>query len=477
MEAAQVEGLLAALLCAAIGSIFAAADAALGELTTGHIAALLDQTEGAAHSAIERYHKDPAGRRSRWLVGRVVFTALAAVLVASALAAHVPRWAVEPVGALGALLTYGTIAEVATTVARTRAEAFARRFLPFVRPFELIITPLAAPLGLLGRTVVRLLPAPPPDAKVVETEVEWAVSEGQKTGSIAQEPAEMIRNVLEMKDLVARDVLVPRTQVCAIEVETPLQEVLRVVSTEGHSRFPVYREKIDNIVGLLYAKDLFRVLGEGKVATTRLRDLVRGPVNFVPELQGVSSVLREMRAQRLHMAIVIDEFGGVSGIVTLEDILEVIVGDIRDEYDTEEAPIQDLGNGHLLADASVSVHDLSAYLGAEIPDGDYESLGGLLTHQAGRVPPVGSSIDAYGLSFLVREADEKRIVKVEIIRSAVPAEGEEAEATALEESPSRPSGAERLAQSVGSTPAPAAGDTRAPAELENEDHKAADLAG
>src|SRR4051812_2382543 len=227
MEAVQVEGLLAALVCAAIGSIFAAADAALGELTSGHIAALVEQTTGAARTAIERYHNNPEGKRSGWLVGRVVFTALAAVLVASALAAHVPRWAVEPVGALGALLTYGTIAEVATTMARSRAEAFARRFLPFVRPFEVLILPLAAPLALLGRAVTRFLPAPPPDAKVVETEVEWVVSEGQKAGSIAQEPAEMIRNVLEMKDLVARDVLVPRTQVCAIEVETPLQEVLR----------------------------------------------------------------------------------------------------------------------------------------------------------------------------------------------------------------------------------------------------------
>jgi CBS domain containing-hemolysin-like protein len=290
-----------------------------------------------------------------------------------------------------------------------------------LRPLELLVLPFASPLSILGRMASRWLgPESPPDAKVTETEVQWVVAEGQKHGSLGPEPAEMIRNVLELKDLVARDVMVPRTSVCAIEIDTPLAEVLRFVSSEGHSRFPVYRDKVDNIVGLLYAKDLFRLLKDDKTQSTPLGDLMRAQVNFVPETQGVSSVLREMRARRLHMAIVIDEFGGVSGIVTLEDILEIIVGDIRDEYDTEEAPIQDLGEGRLLADAAVSVSDLSAYLGAEFPDSsDYESLGGMLLHQAGKVPEVGAVIEAFGLSFVVRDGDEKRIIRVEIIRHAL----------------------------------------------------------
>jgi len=132
-----------------------------------------------------------------------------------------------------------------------------------------------------------------------------------------------------------------------------------------------------------------------------------------------------MRARRLHMAVVIDEFGGFSGIVTLEDILEVIVGDIRDEYDTEDAPIQDLGEGRFLADAAVSVTELSSFLGIDLPESpDYESLGGLLTHQAGRVPAQGSHMDAFGLSFVVRDADEKRIAKVEIVRPGPSASGD-----------------------------------------------------
>ena len=412
------EGLAGAVICATIGSVFAAVDAALSSLNPARVSALHDESKGLAKSGLGRYLANPSAQQSRWLAGRVVCMSLAAVLIAEALSPFVAHWALAPLGALGALVTYGTFAEIGITLARSRADAFAVRVLPFLRPFELLVLPLAKPLSALGRGVARWIgPDAPRDSRLTDTEVEWVVAEGQKHGSLGQEPAEMIRNVLELKDLVARDVMVPRTRVCAIEVSTPLPEVLRFVASEGHSRFPVYRDQVDNVVGLLYAKDLFRLLKDDKLQATPLGDIVRAPVNFVPEMQGVSSVLREMRGRRLHMAVVIDEFGGVSGIVTLEDILEVIVGEIRDEYDTEEAPIQDLGDGRLLADAAVSVHDLSAYLGAQIPEnGDYESLGGLLIQRAGKVPAVGARIEAFDLSFIVRDADEKRISKVEIIR-------------------------------------------------------------
>jgi putative hemolysin len=411
------QSLAGALGCAAVGSIFATMDAALSSLSPGRLSALHEQSTGASKTALDRYQRRPDRQHARWLVGRVVFMALASVLIAEAVAPFVPSWSVALLGALGAVATYGTLAEIGINLARRRADDFTLRVLPFVGVLELIVLPLAAPIAVLGRWAARLVAAePPPDARLTETEVEWVVAEGQKHGSLGREPAEMIRNVLELKDLVVRDVMVPRTRVSAIEVSRPIPEVLKIVASEGHSRFPVYRDNVDNIVGLLYAKDLFRLLKDVRLQSRPLVDLVRAPVNFVPETQGVSSVLREMRSRRLHMAVVIDEFGGVSGIVTLEDILEVIVGEIRDEYDTEEAPIQDLGDGRLLVDAAVSVDDLSAYLGAKIPEGDYESLGGLLVHRAGRVPAIGTQIEAFDFCFIVREADEKRIIKVEIVR-------------------------------------------------------------
>jgi CBS domain containing-hemolysin-like protein len=204
-----------------------------------------------------------------------------------------------------------------------------------------------------------------------------------------------------------------------IEAATPLAQVLEHVTKDGHSRYPVYKESLDNVVGLLYVKDLFAIVSAGTIDAKKLDDLIRKPVLFVAETQPALSVLREMRGRRLHLAIVSDEFGGTGGLVTLEDIIEEIVGEIRDEYDTEEAaPIQKLAEGRFVADAAIAIGDLEMHLGQKLPeDGDFESLGGLIVHRAGRVPEVGATLTLDGYELIVREADEKRVVKVEIVRA------------------------------------------------------------
>jgi CBS domain containing-hemolysin-like protein len=253
------------------------------------------------------------------------------------------------------------------------------------------------------------------DARVTETEVEWAVSEGERAGAIANEPAEMIRKVLDFKDLTAREVMVPRRHVLGVELNTPLSEVVSFVSAEKHSRYPVFRDSIDNVVGLLYAKDLFVVMRDGRLGTTKLADILRSPVMFVSEHQTAAKILQDMRSRRLHMAIVSDEFGGTAGIITLEDVIEEIVGDIRDEHDLE-SPIQPIGDGRVVADGSVPLAELAQALGKTFPDdGEFESLGGLIVSRAGRVPKVGATVQVGGLKLIVREADERRVVKVEIV--------------------------------------------------------------
>lgn len=358
---------------------------------------------------------------SRWLVARVLSIACAAVLIAHTTRESLGPTAAAVVAILGAVASYATFAEILNTVARKRPGTIGRLALRFLQPLEWAMAPIAIPLATLGRLVDRHVSpeAEASDARMTENEVEWLVARGEEAGALEKEPATMIRNVLDFQNLTAKDVMIPRRRVASIDVTMPLPDVLEHVVKDGHSRYPVYRESLDNVVGLLYVKDLFEVVRAKKLTQAKLESLLRKPVLFIAESQAAVSVLREMRGRRLHLAIVSDEFGGTSGIVTLEDIIEEIVGEIQDEYDTDDiAPIQKVGEGRFVADAAIPIGDLETYIGEKLPEeGHFESLGGFIVHRAGRVPEVGATVALDGYQLIVREADETHVVKVEIVRA------------------------------------------------------------
>ncbi len=401
-----------------IGSLFAGADTAVTSLSAPHLGALIEQATGVTRKAYERIQAQEAKLHSRYLVGRIASTAVTAVCLDFFFQ---PLFGERSVyAAFGATLVINAfLFEVVTALARKHADGVAPLAARYFLPIELLMLPLAAPLGWLGDRLGRKKEGEQPqDPKVTEAEVEALVEEGERSGLFGREPAEMIRNVLEFADRSAKDVMIPRSSVEGIEISTPLEKVLEIVSQSGHSRYPVYREQIDNITGLLYAKDLFKVLEEHRLKNTDLKEIIRHPANFVAESQPLATLLKEMRGRRQHLAIVVDEFGSVSGIVTLEDVLEEIVGDIRDEHDeSDETTIQDLGDGRVLVDAAVTMRELAAYLGTEIEaDEAYDSLGGMLTHHLGTIPEAGAAVSKFGLHFIVREADDTHVQKVEIIR-------------------------------------------------------------
>jgi CBS domain containing-hemolysin-like protein len=403
-----------------IGSLFAASDAALTEIPEGRMQALSADPRGAG-AAFRRFTDDPLRLLSRWLVGRVVALSAASVLLCDAARLlGLDRFAI-PVAVLGAVLTYGTFTEIFSTLARRRPERVGALGLVFLRPLEWLVAPLADPLSVLGQAVRRRVPkSRPTDARIAESEVEWVVSEGEKAGAIANEPAEMIRKVLDFKDLTVSDVMVPRRHVRGIEAATPLAEVVAVVASQKHSRYPVFRENLDNVVSLLYAKDLFAVVRDGRLGAADLAEVARTPVLFVSQNEAAAKVLHDMRSRRLHVAIVSDEFGGTSGLVTLEDIVQEIVGDIRAERGVD-AMIHAIGDGRVVADASVHLDELARALGKPFPDdGEFESLGGLIVSRAGLVPKVGATLQVGGLKLIVREADATRVVKVEIVPDRAP---------------------------------------------------------
>lgn len=414
-------GLIVALLPAAFAAVFAAASWAIGALSVARRAALRETLEGGKRAALDRYLESGVAIESRWLVIRSLGTTVSALLVLRELPPTWGSWLV-PAAAFIAVVAYAVPSEILRALSGRDPERWAPLLLQVLRPVELLAAPLSAPIlwvsRVLGRFLVqRSTPAP----GVTETEVELIVNEGELNGSLGREQSEMIRNVLDFGDVTAGQVMVPRTQVAALPIDMPLEEAVRHIAEGAHSRYPVYKGTVDNVLGLLYAKDLLRVAAQGDLAGKTMEELFRTPVAFVPESQTASSVLKDMRAGRHHMAVVIDEFGGMSGILTLEDLLEQIVGDIRDEHDTEEPPIVDLGDGRLVVDASIPLSDLSRYLGADLPqDGDYNSLGGFVVAQLGRVPEVGAQLTAFRLAFSVREADDRRVSKVEITRLAPP---------------------------------------------------------
>ncbi|MBI5305952.1 MAG: HlyC/CorC family transporter [Chloroflexi bacterium] len=275
-------------------------------------------------------------------------------------------------------------------------------------------------LPLFGDTVPFLPLAEPRDdslqAEVTRDEtVEQMVDASERVGLIESDERQMISGILQLDQTLVREIMVPRIDVIAIEVETSLYDALDVMIDGAHSRVPVYEETIDRIVGLLYAKDVLRLLRDGKTDTT-LRELAR-PAYLVPESKRLDELLQELQKNQVHMAIVVDEYGGTAGIVTIEDVLEEIVGEIQDEYDTGEPPlVERLGENEGVFDARVNLDEVNEILGLTLPT-DNNTLGGLIYQRLEKMPKVGDQVRVDDVTIAVLNVLGRRIKKVRVTKS------------------------------------------------------------
>jgi len=272
-------------------------------------------------------------------------------------------------------------------------------------------------LEFLGEVVARVLGAPSAEREngELEDQIRSAVSESELEGEIREEEKEMFESIFDFRERDVGEVMTPRTDMECVEVSSTIQQALDVAIDKGFSRLPVFEENRDNIVGLLYVKDLLKLWGKADSATVSLREVLRKPM-YVPETKKVGDLLREMREQRMHMAIVLDEYGGTAGLVTVEDIIEEIVGEIQDEYDrVGEMPMRKVDSRTLEVDAKVHIEDVNEELGIELPeDEEYDTIGGFLFSQMGKVPSPGEELSAHGVAFTILDADERRIKSVRI---------------------------------------------------------------
>jgi magnesium and cobalt transporter len=266
-------------------------------------------------------------------------------------------------------------------------------------------------LKRLRQLFSRRIIAQPED---LEREIQHIIDEGEERGIISRQEGELIESIFEFRDTLVREIMVPRLEMVGVERSTPLDQIIALVPSCGHSRFPIFDGDIDHIKGILLAKDLL-VFWQTPEETWDLDRVIR-PAYFIPESKKISDLLRDLVERKTQIAIVIDEYGGTAGLITLEDILEEIVGEIYDEYDRQEPRLIPQENGAVLVDARLDVEELMDHFELPRPEGKFESVGGLLIHLLGRVPQINDRVEVQNLELTVIAADERRAKQVQARR-------------------------------------------------------------
>ncbi len=240
-------------------------------------------------------------------------------------------------------------------------------------------------------------------------EINDLMDEGQAKGLISDEESEMVHGVLELKETTALSIMIPRTDLTSAPIDSTLGELINLITTCGHTRIPIYGESIDEIIGILHAKDLLKLFGSPP--ETKITPEILKKAFFVPGSQKISTLLRDLKTQKNHMAVVTDEYGGTEGIITIEDILEEIVGEIMDEHDHEEPLVSKIDDDTILVDARLGATELEEIFDIKLPDGDFESVGGFIIHILGKIPKTGDEFIYNNLKIQIKSADERRIDK------------------------------------------------------------------
>lgn len=248
--------------------------------------------------------------------------------------------------------------------------------------------------------------------RTTEQDINDFIEASEEEGLVNEDESEMLRSIFSLGTTIVREVMVTRTEMACVTVDATVRELLDTIIACGHSRIPVYEGSIDNIVGLLYAKDLLKQWGTAEESLA-VRSIMRPPY-FIPESKNLEQLLQEFKRKRVHLAIVIDEYGGTSGLITIEDLLEQIVGDIQDEYDSEESLLAVNADGSVTADGRLPVEELEEHFEIQIERDKFDSVGGLVFHLIGKIPAIGDTIEGAGLHLTILDADLRRVKKVGI---------------------------------------------------------------
>jgi putative hemolysin len=412
-----------------LNGFFAGSEVAVISLRRSRVQELAEGGDGRALT-IQRLKDDPDRFLATIQIGITLVGTLAsavggalAVKAAHPLLDRLPSGGLRISGELAALgivvlaITYLTVVFgelVPKSIALRHAERVA---LGAARPLAVLarwFAFLARPLIASSRLILSPFGVPTRETGsfVSEEEIKLMVQEGKEKGIFDQTEQELIHSVFEFSEASVREVMIPRPRIDAIELDTPWDQALKFIVETGHSRYPVYRKSLDDICGVLYYKDLLRLLVESRQASL---SAIMHPAYFIPETMRVSQLLKELQRRRMSMAIVVDEHGGVDGLVTIEDLIEEIVGEIHDEYDTATRPVERLSDGSLIIDASMSIKDLQDEYGLPFPESpEYETLAGFMLSQLQRMPKGGDIITYQGTKLTVVDMEGRRIARIKV---------------------------------------------------------------
>lgn len=419
MLAGQLIGLAVLLL---LSAYFSASETALTSLGKLKMKSLMEKEKKKA-LLLSLWVEDPNRLLTTILVGNNIANVAASVLFTIILLRLLGPTATGRAAALSMgimtflILVFGEITP--KTYARQHAEGIALRTIGLLKFLSRALSPLIKSLVFMTNVIIRLSGGKMarPGPFMTEEDIRGMLSVGEDEGVLEEEEREMIDSIFKFGNTKVQEVIVSRLDIVAVEAGGSLTDILRAAAEAGHSRIPVFEKKIDNIIGVLYVKDLLNLWGKKDEEKLKVKDLIRTPY-FVPETKKVDELLREFQKKKIHLAIVVDEYGGTAGLVTLEDLLEEIVGEIEDEYDEEREEIKILEEGVALIDGRMDIGEVNERLSINLPEKEgVETVAGFVVDYLGRVPQAGEELTYENLLISVVEAERRRVVKMKITKS------------------------------------------------------------
>jgi putative hemolysin len=364
-------------------------------------------------------------RESREVYATLALARTLAVIASTAIVVYLVlrevglNWATLAVTFLVTLVGLALIQAVPRLVVSANPQRWATQLGSFVAVVRILLRPVAMLLDLPVRLMLRGRQADGGQATDDAEELLRLAEMKNGAGTMDAEERQMIRGIMALEETTAREIMVPRTDIVAVPSDVSFEEVARIIVEQGYSRIPVFENTIDNVIGVVYAREVLGFLANG-AKPADMRSLAR-PAYFVPESKRVDELLAEMRRNKLSIAIVVDEYGGTAGLVTVEDLLEEIVGEIADEFDRDEETIHRISDSEAILDARVGVDELEELFGVKVEEGDFDSVGGFILSHLGKMPTVGEEVRVDGLLVRILSVTGRRIKRVRVIKDQPPA--------------------------------------------------------